>query len=538
MTKTPDLVRIFGTTEAVDPPQRIIVGPLRVELKGGNLGAITYQGVEVLRGISYLVRDENWGTCPAKISKIARKKSKGRLQLSYTAKVSNGESRLFWKVGLVLTPDGLEFTAAATPNKDFKTNRTGFVVLHPVKGVAGKSLAITHVDGTVTHARFPKFISPGQPFLNIRALEHRPAAGLRTRIELRGPKFEMEDQRNWGDASFKTYVGSLLDPWPYVLKAGQTFIQSVSVRIEGVAKRRKVASKKPSTPKLRLPLLGLAISPDDAHETLKHIKQLNILKPDFLTYYCDATTSHRMLETYAKLADETRLPVTVELVLPGKIEADGEVGEFATALAAARLVPSKVVVTQAQDLKSFQPSEKRPWGPSYEDMAEAARKHFPQASIGGGMISYFTELNRKPPPQGVFDFITHCVCPIVHDASDTAVMQTIETLPYIFASAKVIIGNAPYHLGPTTIAARMNPYGAGITPNPKNHRVCLAPNDPRQFGTFAVSWNKGVIEAAARAGIASITLGGLCGPRGMLDENWHPTPLFRFVRSLRTRKKY
>jgi D-apionolactonase len=86
MTKTPDLVRIFGTAVAIDPPQRIIAGPLRVELKGGNLGTIAYQWVEVLRGISYLVRDENWGTCPAKISKIARKKSKGRLQLPYTQK--------------------------------------------------------------------------------------------------------------------------------------------------------------------------------------------------------------------------------------------------------------------------------------------------------------------------------------------------------------------------------------------------------------------------------------------------------------------
>ena len=86
-------------------------------------------------------------------------------------------------------------------------------MLHPINSVAGKSLAVTHVDGTVTYARFPKFISPDQPFLNIRALEHRPAAEIRVRIELRGPKFEMEDQRNWGDASFKIYVCSLLD-WP------------------------------------------------------------------------------------------------------------------------------------------------------------------------------------------------------------------------------------------------------------------------------------------------------------------------------------
>ena len=43
-------------------------------------------------------------------------------------------------------------------------------------------------------------------------------------------------------------------------------------------------------------------------------------------------------------------------------------------------------------------------------------------TLGGGMLSYFTELNRKPVPKGVFDFITHTVCPIVHAADDISVI--------------------------------------------------------------------------------------------------------------------
>ena len=38
---------------------------------------------------------------------------------------------------------------------------------------------------------------------------------------MEGNKFEMEDHRNWMDASYKTYVCSLLDPWPYTLKKGE-----------------------------------------------------------------------------------------------------------------------------------------------------------------------------------------------------------------------------------------------------------------------------------------------------------------------------
>ncbi len=43
----------------------------------------------------------------------------------------------------------------------------------------------------------------------------------------------MEDHRNWMDASYKTYVCSLLDPWPYTLKKGEAFTQSVKLTIEG-----------------------------------------------------------------------------------------------------------------------------------------------------------------------------------------------------------------------------------------------------------------------------------------------------------------
>ncbi len=538
MAKSAGLKRLYGTTEVTPPARKLVVGQLRADLQGGNLGAITFQGVEILRGISWLVRDENWGTCKARVGKITQNRSKNCLRLSYTATAQQGHAKLSWQALIELTPHALTFTITARPDKDFTTNRTGFVVLHPIANVAGKHLTVTHTDGCIERARFPKLISPGQPFFKIAALEHAPAAGLKARVAMAGNTFEMEDQRNWGDASFKTYVCSLLDPWPYVLKAGEAFTQTIRVALTGQARRAATPAhkKKAAALQRRLPAIGLSISPDDANDTLQKIDLLQDLRPDFLTCYVDRQTPRSVLDTYAQLGRLSGLPVTLELVVPGERSADDEVEGAAKDIRSAALQPHAVVITQAQDLKSFQPTDQRPAGPSFEDLAQAARSHFPNAMIGGGMISFFTEFNRKRPPLGVFDFITHSICPIVHDASDTAVMQTLETLPHIFASAKAIIGNTPYHLGPTTIAARMNPYGAGVTPNPKNCRVCLAPNDPRQFGTFAVAWNRGLLDAAARAGIKRVTLGGLCGPRGLLDSIGKPTPLFAYIRSLQRKR--
>ena len=45
---------------------------------------------------------------------------------------------------------------------------------------------------------------------------------------MEGDTFEMEDQRNWTGASYKTYVRPLALPWPYTLAAGAKIDQAVT----------------------------------------------------------------------------------------------------------------------------------------------------------------------------------------------------------------------------------------------------------------------------------------------------------------------
>ncbi|MBG1232428.1 hypothetical protein [Aestuariivirga litoralis] len=528
-----NLLKLYGTTEKPSESKMIQAGALSVEWLGGNLGKIAFGGVEVLRGISYLVRDANWGTCAAKISGLKIAKSRGGASIIYKATAANGDRVLAMKAQIGITPRQLVFSIQATPNKDFKTNRTGFVVLHPA-GLAGKPVTVTHTDGKKEKAKFPKLINPGQPFFEIRALEHAPAPGLKAQVLMEGNKFEMEDQRNWSDASYKTYVCSLLDPWPYELKAGIAFEQKITITLTGKAPAAIAKLKAKATAlKGKLPEIGLAVPMLEVQATLKRIADIKALNPHHLMCQLDGAGDFASAAaSFAKLADATGIPIALEIILPAKAPAGLEMSAIAQAVHHAGLKPESVIVTQAHDLKSFQPGTPRPWGPTYEEMAAAAHAHFPDTKIGGGMLSFFTELNRKRPPQGLFDFITHSVCPIVHDASDAAVMQTLETLPAIFASARAFIGKAEYHLGPSTIAARMNPYGADVADNPKRLRMCLAPNDPRQIGTFAVEWNHGLIAAAANARLTRITLCDVTGPRGLFDAKGQPTPLYQFFRKL------
>ena len=59
------LLKTTGTLEADSLGKYLQVGALSVEFDNGNLRYIRLHGVEVLRAVSFLVRDENWGTYAA-----------------------------------------------------------------------------------------------------------------------------------------------------------------------------------------------------------------------------------------------------------------------------------------------------------------------------------------------------------------------------------------------------------------------------------------------------------------------------------------
>ena len=129
--------------------------------------------------------------------------------------------------------------------------------------------------------------------------------------------------------------------------------------------------------------------------------------------------------------------------------------------------PARIAVSPACDLKCTLPGSVWPKAPDWADLAAAARAAFPGIPIGGGMFSYFTELNRKRPPAGLFDFVGHSVCPLVHAADDLSLTEGLEALPYIITTTRSFVGDAPYWLFPSTLAMRQNPYGAAPAENPQ-----------------------------------------------------------------------
>lgn len=519
-------IRLTGTDAAEGKRRTLHAGPISAVFDNGALRYIRYRGVEVLRGISYLVRDSNWGTYAPAISKLKIRETKDGFSIDYAATAKDKAQGLDYVARIAASAKGtLSFQVTGTPRSDFVTNRTGFTVLHPLKGVVGQPVAIVHTDGRKKKGRFPKLISPGQPVFEIRSLTHEVMPGVSATVLMEGNKFEMEDHRNWSDASFKTYVCSLLDPWPYTLKKGEAFTQTITLTLQGKPKAAKAAKAGSATSvavggvKGMIPAIGAGVPMTEAAHALAKAELIEAMEVNHLVCQIDGRMKgqREAAEAFRDLRERTGALSFLEIVLPAKTSAAEEVAAIARQTRAAGYMPDAIVVTQAHDLKSFQPNSPRPWGPGYKEMAAAVRKEYPGVTLGGGMLSFFTELNRKPVPQGLFDFVTHSVCPIVHAADDHSVMETLESLPWIIASARHMIGrDTPYLLGPSSIPARLNPYGAEVTPNPGNGRVCLADMDPRQRGLFGAAWTLGLIAGFAEGGLDAVTLGAVTGPQGAI----------------------
>ncbi len=102
-------------------------------------------------------------------------------------------------------------------------------------------------------AVFPRLVSPQQPFLGLRTIAHEVAPGVEAEVRMEGETFEMEDQRNWSDDSFKTYGTPLALPLPVEVQEGTRIRQSITLCLFGEASEpvREAASLGGALPKRR-----------------------------------------------------------------------------------------------------------------------------------------------------------------------------------------------------------------------------------------------------------------------------------------------
>jgi hypothetical protein len=330
----------------------------------------------------------------------------------------------------------------------------------------------------------------------------------------------MEDQRNWMDASYKTYIRPLSKPWPYTLKKGERISQKVALGVDGKLSR---PAKRAKTVQLRIgkrigqvPPLGVGLAPEDAASALKASRLLAKIKPAYVVCHHDARLGHdrKSLQAMLKVAAALKAEAWLEAVVTKVDGFEAEIAGLARTVSRLGNPFTRVFLTPASDMKSTQPAGPWPPCPPLADIYKLARLLFPHARIGGGMMSYFTEINRKRPPAEFADFLTFTNSALVHAGDDRSVTEGLEALPAMATSVRAFGGGKPFAVGPSAIGMRFNPYGAAPQANPRDARQAMNRNDPRQRGLLGAVWNFAYFAHFAKSGAEAVALGGLTGPFG------------------------
>jgi hypothetical protein len=207
-------------------------GAISAVFDGADLRYVRVGGAEILRRVYFAIRDRNWRTLPIAVSNVEIGETPSGWTIGYDA-VSRADGIEFaWRASMEGRQDNwIRWHARGEALTSFLKNRIGWCVLHPVQALAGQLCEVEHVDGTSARLTIPREISPRQPFVEMRSLRHSAGPGLTAELRFSGDSFEIEDQRNWSDASLKIYSTALRLPFPAPIERGDCVEQSVDLRL-------------------------------------------------------------------------------------------------------------------------------------------------------------------------------------------------------------------------------------------------------------------------------------------------------------------
>lgn len=251
--------------------EELTAGPIRCRFAEGELRYLKVGQTELVRRLFFAVRTKTWDTPSPRFTKTKLTKGESSFTIELEAECErplvgyDSDAAYRWSGKIEGKSDGtIVFSAAGEPLREFESNRIGLCVLFGTPDTCERPYQLTGVGGAPREGIFPKLVNAPLTFEpTFTQLTYKTAEGLEVLVSLRGSTgtaFSMEDQRNFGDASFKAYA-----PLPYAypaVKKGERYEETLTVQLTG-----RAAPPKPTKAPTRL-TLGAAV-PTRAFPELK-----------------------------------------------------------------------------------------------------------------------------------------------------------------------------------------------------------------------------------------------------------------------------
>lgn len=475
----------------------VAAGPWCADLDGLDLRYLRLAGREVVRRVAFVVRDTSWGTLTPTVTDQQLDVDDDCFVVRSQARYDRDGSDLSATIVATGLTDGtLTYDVDARAQQDFTTNRIGLVLLHPVT-LAGLPVQLTTQAGLVDR-EMPQTVAP-QPvgprglegvFEPFSAMTITLADGVRLRHEFDGEIFELEDQRNWADGSFKTYAPPLSRGWPMRLGAAQSFRQRLTIRVEGRPGHSPARVPRIDLPAVQdfrsLPRIGFGVDvaavgqpghevPVGALAAMRPAHLLVDVGPDGLL------PEHQPITT---VADRAGAKLEVSVVIPAGASLRGF---RPPATPVARFIVAPTGGEQPEGLGAT------------DDLAGRLTSTLPQrlqaTPVFAGTTGPFASLNRRWPSPDSFDGVAFPVSPQVHASDDDSLFENLDGLVDMVRTAAAVAADSRVAVTPVSL----------LPPTPDSTGLRVYPHDPRESTLLGCSWTLGAISRLVAAAADSVT---------------------------------
>ena len=491
-------------------------GPLTMlfEPDTGFLRYVRLGDFEVVRSIYGVVRDHEWNTIAWQISNLQTAIAADSFRITFDAECREREIDFAWKA--VITGDSqgnISFTFDGESRSAFRRNRIGLCVLHPPVECSGKPCAVEHWDGAVEQGNFPRHLEPWQPFKNIRTIEHEAAPGVRVKIGFDGEVFEMEDQRNYADASFKTYSTPQDLPKPLAVAPGDRVHHVVTVSLTGdvrkilpVLQGRVPQFSIATTPVLPKPALGLRLAAHGQPLTPREVERLQSLRLAHVQVDLNLARPDWPARLRQAALEGGQIGVALHLALWLTNDAEAELTAVRRELDAVRPKISLFLILHSGETATGEKWIRR----AREKLSSFA----PNTLFAAGYRPFFNELNRNRPSKDSAALPCFPVAPQVHLRDHRTLVDNLGVLPALVESARQLLPQAAV-ISPITLRPVYALPGEAVDlPGDE----LPGDVDARQLSLFGAAWTLGNLARLAGAGpLHSLTYFETTGPRGVME---------------------
>ncbi len=516
-----DAAAAWGESPGEGTVHAFASGDWTMLLTGHGLEDVAYRGDVVAPRVFFSVRDESWRSPEIPISydlPAGPSKTPGDA-VTFAGRVA----------GHPLTVNGSAQVAGRALRIAFELDvesavdvaRAGPCVLHtpPAPGAP----VATGPPGAETSVAAPSRVSARPVVSGFRRLR-LPADGVAVTVELDGALFEMEDQRNWGDATFKSYCPPLSAERPLRLAPGPpaAFTVTLSTEDRATAPSRNppgdagaqvgdVADLCAGAPVATLPPIGLTHPGGELDDkTLARIAEIGPAYVHLLVDLGDEEWTDRLrrdLEVARRLAGHAVLTVDCP---PGR-----EARLHALASISSGVADTAFLFASDEPVTS-------------DRLADTARHAFEGSGVrvGAGTRGHFASLNIAGRVPDAAEVVGVALAGAAHDDDRRAITTGPASYAAIVAEVRRIAAGRDLYLGPVGLAPTFDswpPRGAALP-------VRAAWDGPhrRHSSRFGATWAVAAYAALAALGPARVCLAGTVGGRGvgsMVDGRFHPHPL-------------